>query len=268
MWGSGTTAYKIKVYTAADALVKEIDNVSPSAGSTTLQSKTPSEYQIAFYENVSGSYILTNAQTENGYDFKYSSDGILLGSTKKFYYRDTDIYQYSSADGVMDFVADGSFQFNHATSDVIINFVGPANTGQIVWKEDEDYLQIMDDVFMPANENIYFGSTDNKMYSDLFNTYIYNLGTYIKLTNGSIIYDADSAGGVHYFNIDETQYITISPDGIKPTLANGGTLHVYAANSAPTSTTEGALWIDSDASANGDLMAYSNGAWRKVVSLP
>jgi hypothetical protein len=36
----------------------------------------------------------------------------------------------------------------------------------------------------------------------------------------------------------------------------------------PTPDTEGALFMDTDESANGSLMMYGNGAWRKVMDLP
>lgn len=115
MWGSGTTAYKVVVKTSADVTVKTIDDCYIMPGATTLTSKTPSEYQIAVYENVSGSYKLTNSQTEDGYDFLYTSDGIRLGTNNKLYFRDSDIYIHSSADGFMDLEADGGVRVGTAS---------------------------------------------------------------------------------------------------------------------------------------------------------
>jgi len=118
MWGSGATAYKVVVKTAADVTVKTINDCHIIPGATILQSKTPSEYQIALYENVAGSYKLTNSQTEDTYDFKYASTGITLGSNKKFFFRDTAIYLHSPSDGQADLVADSVIQVTAPTINI------------------------------------------------------------------------------------------------------------------------------------------------------
>jgi hypothetical protein len=43
---------------------------------------------------------------------------------------------------------------------------------------------------------------------------------------------------------------------------------VIPSGTAPSPAVEGALFLDTDASANGSLYCYSNSAWRKVVDLP
>jgi hypothetical protein len=43
---------------------------------------------------------------------------------------------------------------------------------------------------------------------------------------------------------------------------------VIPSGTAPAPAVEGALFLDTDASANGSLYCYSNSAWRKVVDLP
>ena len=40
---------------------------------------------------------------------------------------------------------------------------------------------------------------------------------------------------------------------------------IIPSGTAPTPATEGALFLDTDASANGTLVMYSNGAWRTVA---
>ena len=63
-------------------------------------------------------------------------------------------------------------------------------------------------------------------------------------------------------DIEGTEYITFNSNGLIP--SNNATIHAIAQTGAPTSTTEGALWLDTDAGANGTLMCYANGAWRIV----
>ncbi len=60
--------------------------------------------------------------------------------------------------------------------------------------------------------------------------------------------------------------MTVDANGLIP--SNNTTIHAIAQNGAPTTTTEGALWLDTNASANGTLMCYGNGAWRAVQALP
>ena len=49
--------------------------------------------------------------------------------------------------------------------------------------------------------------------------------------------------------------------------SNDATIHVLADTDGPTSTEEGALWLDTDAGGNGYLKCYANGGWRTVATL-
>ena len=45
-------------------------------------------------------------------------------------------------------------------------------------------------------------------------------------------------------------------------------IYVIPSGTTPAPNTVGGIFLDTDASANGDLVVYGNGAWRKVISLP
>ncbi len=79
---------------------------------------------------------------------------------------------------------------------------------------------------------------------------------FLKYSNG---------GGGFSIGVETTEYFTIDANGLIP--YNATTIHAIAQNAAPTSVTAGALWLDTDAGANGTLMCYANGAWRTVQAL-
>ena len=47
-----------------------------------------------------------------------------------------------------------------------------------------------------------------------------------------------------------------------------GPAAVVQSGTVPWPAMEGALFLDTDASANGSIVCYSNGAWRTVQDLP
>jgi len=70
IWLKAATGYKFVFKSSADATIYTVDDITKTEDISTMESKTPSELQVAVYEDVSGSYKLTNAQTENTKDFK------------------------------------------------------------------------------------------------------------------------------------------------------------------------------------------------------
>jgi len=167
VYGSGSTAYKIIVKNAGGSTVKTIPEAYFIPGSTVLYSKTPSEYQIALYENVAGGYKLTNSQTEGAYDFKYGSTGITLGSSQKFFFRDTGIYIQSAADTYLDLAADGAIRFNNSggvAQSTVLNFVG-TNTGVLTWNQSGDLFVFSDDVEIDNDEKLYFRDSGLYLHS-------------------------------------------------------------------------------------------------------
>lgn len=57
-------------------------------------------------------------------------------------------------DGYLDLSATTSIRFNNsaANTDVVLDFVGTTNSGQLKWMEDEDYFQFMDAIRVPTYE--------------------------------------------------------------------------------------------------------------------
>lgn len=74
----GSGGYKIVLKTSADVTQWTVDDVYQTDAITTLWSKTPSELQMCVYEDVSGSYKATNAQTEWSTDWKIGDSGQLV----------------------------------------------------------------------------------------------------------------------------------------------------------------------------------------------
>lgn len=83
----------------------------------------------------------------------------------------------------------------------------------------------------------------------------------------------DKTGGAEYGRLDfyvmlnasDTRVVKISEDGLL--VENGATIHAIAQAGQPTSTSAGALWLDTDAGGNGHLKCYANGDWRTVATL-
>jgi hypothetical protein len=67
------------------------------------------------------------------------------------------------------------------------------------------------------------------------------------------------------FIVGTSLIATILPNGFVP--YGTGTVHCNASNGGPTTTTAGALWLDTDAGGNGHLKCYANGGWRTVAVL-
>jgi len=84
-------------------------------------------------------------------------------------------------------------------------------------------------------------------------------------TGSSTLY-IDCVSGNIELQIGNTTVATVAATGIS--FSNNATIHIIAQNGAPTSTANGALWLDTDAGgANGTLKIYSNGDWRTVQDL-
>jgi hypothetical protein len=119
-------------------------------------------------------------------------------------------------------------------------------------------------------------AADSRLIDDLF---IEDDAKYIKWGAGRdsgiqdsgsdmiIDYDLNGVGGTRNLLIrgNAVVYGTWDTNGLVP--SNNATIHAIAQNGAPTSTTEGALWLDMDAGGNGHLMCYANGGWRTVATL-
>jgi hypothetical protein len=63
---------------------------------------------------------------------------------------------------------------------------------------------------------------------------------------------------------DEANVATLDTNGVFTAL--GGL--IIPSGTAPTPATVGAIFLDTDASANGSIYCYANGGWRKVIDLP
>jgi hypothetical protein len=104
-------------------------------------------------------------------------------------------------------------------------------------------------------KNMSFGNTSADP-----NCWITTDSTVLELrAKGSIkLYTSSSGAGLCY---------TFDDVGLKPNVSANVTIHCFVGNSAPTSTTEGALWVDADAGGNGHLKVYANGGWRTAATL-
>ena len=230
MWGSGTTAYKVVVKTAADVEVKTIDNVYIMPGATTLLSKTPSEYQIAFYENVSGSYQITNAQTEDTYDFKYASTGITLGSDKKFFWRDSAIYIHSAADSYMDLVADGAVRVSDTDPVFILWNTTHEDTdggreSKLVWQGEQSGGELS---YLAQIQASHDGTSDDEKGDLIFYTNAGSDGTSpteaLRINSSQNLLFVDD---VNIGVVSDTDAIVISSSG-KVNCSSGGINTIYS----------------------------------------
>jgi hypothetical protein len=107
--------------------------------------------------------ILVDGETNDGIitwmedeDYFKFSDGILMDSDRRIYFRDANASIYSSAGNSLNFVAAGDFQFNQVTADtdITLNFIGTTNSGIMNWFEDEDYFRFYDDVLFSYDVDI------------------------------------------------------------------------------------------------------------------
>jgi len=89
--------------------------------------------------------------------------------------------------------------------------------------------------------------------------------------SGKKLYFRGSLSG-RTLTLDTTEYVNSDADGYLDlhagTAVRANTGFIIPVGTTPTPAVAGALYVDTDASANGDLMVYANSAWRKVVSLP
>lgn len=112
---------------------------------------------ILNFTGTTNSGVITWMEDEDYFQF---GDGILMNSTEELYFRDTDIYIKSGADGHLDFHADISFDFNPpADVDCVLNFFGTTNAGVLTWMEDEDYFQFADVIV--SDLSMFIGDTVN-----------------------------------------------------------------------------------------------------------
>lgn len=82
--------------------------------------------------------------------------------------------------------------------------------------------------------------------------------------NSGMVIEQDGAYPIDIYR-NNTQLFGIDGNGLIS--YNNATIHAIAQTGAPTSTTAGALWLDTNAGANGTLKCYANGAWRTVQAL-
>lgn len=116
-----------------------------------------------------------------------------LDEAVKMLLRDSGIALYSSVDGQGDFDADVELEFTAPTiqlvastkldidsntidfgtgsGDITLSFIG-ATTGILKWRDDEDYFQFEDEVFITGQNAIYYGSTGVKSYSPASGNFI------------------------------------------------------------------------------------------------
>ena len=81
-------------------------------------------------------------------------------------------------------------------------------------------------------------------------------------TKGDTYFVYDAAGGTIDCFVNNTEMFNVSSTA--STFLNG---LVIPSGTTPAPAVAGALFLDTDASANGDLMCYANGAWRTVAVL-
>lgn len=133
-----------------------------------------------------------------------------------------------------------------------------------------------DDVFLADNGTIFFGTVAGNYGSVKYSTaltqlYLYSNqsiglkadGTEIILTAPSVVLNSSTAQNI-LFKISSTTYFGVGATGIIP--QNNATIHCAAQNDAPTSTTNGALWLDTDGGSSGILYCYSSGGWQTVAT--
>ena len=163
---------------------------------------------------------------------------------------------------------------NTADNDPTLNFDGGQADGTIVWKPGDSRFQLDENWYWTNNIRIatdkyfYLGTADNNVQIkretnnlNLTNEANGNINLY---TNLGDIY-LTLASVTKKLLLGYAGRIELDIDGIKSTA--GSTLHVIAQTSAPSTTTAGALWLDTDDGTNGTLKCYANGAWRTVAAL-
>lgn len=172
-------------------------------------------------------YTLTfNGETNDGVitwmedeDYFAYSDDILMNTTERIYFRDTDISIHSSADGELDLTADVGFNFNTAAdTDLVINLKGTTNSGLITWMEDEDYLKMGDDLLMDVAEKIHFRDTAIGAYSQA--------DTFLDFFADGAVRIGDSSAGA------PTNYANFGPDGELTLVGTARVLDQIAVNNA------------------------------------
>lgn len=145
---------------------------------------------------------------------------------------------------------------------------------EVIHNQDEVTRIKVENTNNHASSQATFYSVSNNV-EGVFGSYSTDISPGTELADKTIAYSTknlmligeDNEVQIYVGGIDAGHRIgTWTTTGLIP--GNNATIHVLAQNGAPTSTTEGALWLDTNASTNGDFMIYSNGAWRKVVSLP
>ena len=123
-------------------------------------------------------------------------------------------------------------------------------------------MELDDSFTVDVQTNISLTAVDN---------YSLSVGSTIDFTSASdditLTADSDivlSADNDIKLERNGTQYGSFDESGYKP--INNATTHIWSNNLPPTSTADGALWLD-ERSLNGDLMCYFKGEWKKVATL-
>ena len=142
-------------------------------------------------------------------DYLLINDDLFMYSGKAIYFRSNQAWIYSGGAGILSLVGSTSidmssndFAFGKNTNaDITFTFRGDTNDGELKWMEDEDYFQFSDDIFMPADERIYFNS---------INCYLYDNGGILTMANngGNTVI---SAGGT--VTLSPAQYVYIGGGG-------------------------------------------------------
>ena len=192
-----------------------------------------------------------------------SAESLLMAGTKKIEFADDGNYLHQRASDVVELLSptveiDGAtaikLQSDAITSgrgagDVVMTFDGSAADGVMTWKDDEDYFQFSDDVFMAASEKVYLGDTGEMIYGD---------GTSMHFSSSlDVNFSLDSGD----FDVDAGT-LTIDTTGVMAINSAGG-----ASNISHTATANGDFTISQDASVDASLILSSAGTGADALQI-
>lgn len=210
----------------------------------------------------------------------------------KLIFTQTDGNEYidSLADGMLDLVATFAVRIRNAAAetDVVMTFVGTTNSGSIRWMEDENEWQFFNNMFLDGGK-LGIGVTpvrDLHVYTDpgATNTEIVrfevnrdasckNALTLNSIFSRDVGIEFENQGTYKWriFNEASANVLTIIPAGAGNAITIDQSSNVsipigliIPLGTTPAPSSEGALFLDTDAGANGTLVCYSNGAFRTV----